>query len=243
MYQFTVRLAGLNIEINSLHARVMAICRKFTVDQKPDIKLVSNQLEVDKEKRKYIETVGYRNDPWDGFVELSSVLKSICTEFIDNDIFMMHGAVIADGLFSYLFTAPSGTGKTTHILKWIEHIPGAFVINGDKPFIKLSKEGSKPLACGSPWAGKENLYTNTMVPLKSIILMERAEENYIEEISFIEAFPALLQQTYHPDDEEKMRKTIRLLKRLYPAVTFWRFHFNNFRDDCFDVAYNALTKN
>ena len=81
-----------------------------------------------------------------------------------------------------------------------------------------------------------------MVPLKSIILMERAEENHIEQISFAQAFPTLLQQTYRPDDEEKMRKTLRLMQRLPPAVSFWRFQCNNFKDDCFDVAYNALVK-
>ena len=84
------------------------------------------------------------------------------------------------------------------------------------------------------------MYTNTMVPLKSIILMERAEDNHIEQISFAEAFPKLLQQVYRPEDEEKMRKTLRLMQRLNGPVSFWRFQCNNFKDDCFDVAYNAL---
>ncbi len=96
------------------------------------------------------------------------------------------------------------------------------------------------MACGSPWGGKENYYINTMVPLKSIILMERAEDNCIEQISFAEAFPALLSQVFHPDDEDKTRKTLRLMQRLHPSVSFWRFRFNNYKDDCFDVAYNAL---
>ena len=86
------------------------------------------------------------------------------------------------------------------------------------------------------------MYTNTMIPLKDIVLMERAEDNHIEQISLAEAFPGLLQQVYRPDDEEKMRKTLRLMQRLSPAVTFWRFQCNNFKDDCFDVAYNALVK-
>ena len=40
----------------------------------------------------------------------------------------------------------------------------------------------------------------------------------------------------------KMRKTPRLTRRLNPAVSFWRFQRDNFKDDCFDVAYNALVK-
>ena len=115
-------------------------------------------------------------------------------------------------------------------------------MNGDKPFIIVRQAGELPLACGSPWAGKENLQTNAMVPLKSIVLLERAEENRMERVSFGQAFPFLLQQVYHPENEEKMRKTLRLMQRMSSAVSFWRFQCNNFKDDCFDVAYNALVK-
>lgn len=167
------------------------------------------------------------------------VLEKMAEALLTFDVLLMHGAVIALNGKAYMFTAVSGTGKTTHIMKWLEHCPDAFVVNGDKPFIRLNDDGTV-LACGSPWAGKENLYTNTMVPLKSIILMERAEDNHIERISFAEAFPKLLQQTYRPEDPDKMRKTLKLMQWLNPAVSFWRFQCNNFKDDCFDVAYNAL---
>ena len=178
----------------------------------------------------------------EGFLETIVVLEKIAVALIDFNVLLIHGGAIGLNNFAYLFTASSGVGKTTHILKWLNRCPDAYVINGDKPFIKFSDNGTPPLACGSPWAGKENLYTNTMVPLKSIILMERAEENHIEQISFAQAFPRLLQQVYRPDDEDKMRKTLKLMQRLNPAVSFWRFQCNNFKDDCFDVAYNALVK-
>ena len=70
----------------------------------------------------------------------------------------------------------------------------------------------------------------------------KAENNHIEQITFADAFPTLLQQVYRPNDEEKMRKTLHLMQKLSPGVTFWRFQCNNFKDDCFDVAYNALVR-
>lgn len=174
-------------------------------------------------------------------VNPSNVLRKITEVLIEFDVFLMHGAVVAVNDKAYLFTAPSGTGKTTHILKWMEHLPNAFIVNGDKPFIKyVSADEELPLVCGSPWAGKENMYTNAMVPLRAIILMERAENNQIEQISFSEAFPSLIQQTYRPKDAGKMRKTLKLIQRLHPSVKFYRFKCNNFKDDCFDVAYDAL---
>ena len=141
-----------------------------------------------------------------------------------------------------MFTALSGTGKTTHVQKWLDHIDRAYMVNGDKPFVIVRKSGEAPLVCGSPWAGKEHLQTNTIVPLKSIVLLERAEENHIERVSFAKAFPLLYQQVYQPDDEEKARKTLRLMQELGSSVQSWRFQCNNFKDDCFEVAYNALVK-
>lgn len=95
-------------------------------------------------------------------------------------------------------------------------------------------------ACGTPWCGKEQMETNCMVPLKAIVLMERGDDNSIREISFGDAFAFLLQQTYQPDEPEAMRKTLKLFAQLKDRVKFYRFVFNNMKEDCFNVAYNAL---
>ena len=179
---------------------------------------------------------------WEGNIQLSLLLQKVAESLLIYDIFLMHGATICFNESAYIFSGASGIGKTTHILKWLDSIPDVFVVNGDKPFIKFDKDG-KVLACGSPWAGKENMNTNVIVPVKAIILMERAENNYIEQISFGQAFISLLQQIYRPDDADKMRKTLRLLKLLDGKVSFYRFQCNNFKGDSFRVTYEALTGN
>ena len=150
----------------------------------------------------------------------------------------MHGAVIAYNNAAYMFTASSGTGKTTHIRKWLNNLPGAYVVNGDKPLIKITNAGA--IACGTPWCGKEKFGKNCMVPMRAIVLMERGEDNIIQEISFGQAFTGLLQQTYMPKDVEKMKKTLALLSMLQGRVKFYRFLFNNKKDDSFEVAYNTI---
>ena len=183
---------------------------------------------------------GLEQETWEGGIKSSNLLKKVSDCLIDYDIFLMHCAAIALGNNAYAFMAPSGTGKTTHVQKWLDNLSDSYIINGDKPFIKIPGDNSQPLVCGSPWAGKEKQYTNSMVGLKSIVYLERAENNCIHEISFSEAIPLLLQQIYHPDNEEKMRKTIKLLKALNGKVAFYRFECNNFKKDCFDVAYSAI---
>ena len=96
------------------------------------------------------------------------------------------------------------------------------------------------MVCGSPWQGKENLGRNCMMPLKAIVFMERGDNNVIRKASFSEVFPSLLGQSYRPQSADGMRKTLALLKALQGKLRFFRFTFDNLRDDCFSVAYDAL---
>ena len=221
--------------------RSARLCNDFIVsDVKAPLKIEMTQQDIDNEKKEQYEDEKFCVQ-WDGAIEFQAVLRKLTEALIDFDILLIHGAAVCVENQVFLFTADSGTGKTTHVLKWIERLPNAFVINGDKPYIRINN-GEQPLVSGSPWAGKENMYVNTMKPLKAIILMDRAEKNRVEKITYAEAFSSVLQQTYQPEDEEKMRKTLKLLKQLSDKVSFWRFQFNNFNEDCFDVAYSALVK-
>ncbi len=245
MTEFIISIADLPIRVQANFPQTEAFCRRFLSDREPlfSVEITRDDLAV--EQAFSARTAAHRREPVREYplpyLETLAVSRKIANQTPLYGAVLFHGAAIAVDDEVYLFTAQSGTGKTTHMRYWLEEFGDrAVVVNGDKPFLKITDTGV--FACGSPWAGKENMYTNTMVPLKSIILMERAEENHIEQISFARAFPFLLQQVYRPDDEEKMRKTLKLMQRLDPAVSFWRFQCNNFKDDCFDVAYNALVK-
>lgn len=68
----------------------------------------------------------------------------------------MHGAVVAWKDQGYLFTAPSGTGKSTHLALWKKYLGDqAEVINGDKPFLKVMED--EVWVYGTPWAGKRTV--------------------------------------------------------------------------------------
>ena len=206
----------------------------------PDIELRINESMLRTAAKRISEPHIQRLDLMN--VEPLLVQQLLTEELLSFDTLLMHGAVIAADNAAYMFTATSGTGKTTHIQKWLENLGRAYVVNGDKPFVIVGQPGEESLACGSPWAGKEHLQNNVIVPLKAIVLLERADENHMERISSAQAFPFVYQQMYQPDDEEKLRKTLRLVSRLVSSVPVWRFRCNNFRDDCFEVAYNALVK-
>lgn len=240
--EFILRVANRNILIRCVYPGTYNMCRPYWAkdDAVSDAEIDVDESMIRAETDRIRQTDRQRLNA--KTAEKMLVHRLLSEELLSFDTLLMHGAVVALDRAAYMFTAQSGTGKTTHIQSWLENIGGAYVVNGDKPFIIVREAGKAPLACGSPWAGKENLQTNAIVPLKAIVLLERAEGNRMERISFTQAFPLLLQQVYRPDDEEKMRKTLRLMQRLSSAVSFWRFQCNNFKEDCFDVAYNALVK-
>lgn len=239
MRYFNIKLAGKTVQICANYSKIYFMCDAFKVNEKADFCVEVNVKDYEREAEEY-KRFNKQGPPSYVYLEPLAILRKISDRFIDFNIFLLHGAAIVLNNEAYIFTAHSGTGKTTHILKWMEKCPGAYVLNGDKPFILTFEDGRQPLVCGSPWAGKEEMFTNAMIPLKAIIMLERSENNDINEVSFIEALPTLLQQVYRPDDEARMRQTLELLKRLKNSVTFWRFKCNNFKEDSFFTSYNAL---
>ena len=74
------------------------------------------------------------------YLETLAALRKIADFMPEKDCFLMHGAVVAWKDQGYLFTAPSGTGKSTHLALWKKYLGDqAEVINGDKRFLKLWK--------------------------------------------------------------------------------------------------------
>jgi len=240
--EFTIRVAQRNILVHSIYSRVYDLCKPYLTEEYviPDIEIRITDDLIKKEKERILSTSIIVTDI--GNVEWMVLHRMISEALLAYDTMLMHGAVIAVDNRAYMFTAKSGTGKTTHIQSWLDNNDSAYVVNGDKPYIIISKTDECPMACGSPWAGKEKMQTNTIVPLKAIALMERADENRIERVGLAQILPDLLQQVYQPENREKMRQTLTLIQRLSKNVSFWRFYFNNFKDDCFAVSYNALVK-
>ena len=238
---FTIRIANTNILIHSVYSRIFNLCKDYQIDcnSKPDLELYMNyemiSAEFVKMQQSGDETTSF------GVVESLLIHRAIAEALLESNTLLMHGAVIALNNSSYLFSGRSGTGKTTHIRKWLEGAKDSFVVNGDKPFVIIGPEGV--FSCGTPWCGKEHMGSNTIVPLKSIIFMERSIDNYIVAEPFKAVVPRLLEQTYKPMDVNKMKKTLNLLGELKDHVSFYTFYFNNFKADAFHTSFDELTKN
>lgn len=91
-------------------------------------------------------------------------------------VFLHASAVIHHGK-AYLFSAPSGGGKSTHAALWKQY-GDAELINGDKALIAVHENGCS--AYGSPVAGSSEIYQNLGAPLAAIIFLKKGKENHAE---------------------------------------------------------------
>ena len=172
-------------------------------------------------------------------LELTALQRKIVEEFFAYDTLLFHGSVVAVDGQAYLFTAKSGTGKSTHTRLWREVFGNrAVMVNDDKPFLQITPEGVT--AWGSPWMGKHGLGSNIGVPLKAICILERGEENIITAISPKEALPMLLQQRQRPQKAQNFPKYMDLIDGLAGKVAFYRMACN-MDPQAARVAYRGMS--
>lgn len=106
--------------------------------------------------------------------------------------FILHSSAIEYNGEGILFTAPSGTGKTTHANLWVEH-EGAEIINGDRTGIRCID--GKWIASGLPYDGSSRKFNPNIFPLKAIVVIRQGKENVIEPLRPAEAFRWILSET------------------------------------------------
>ena len=148
-------------------------------------------------------------------------------------------AVVMDGR-AYLFSADSGTGKSTHTALYRRYFGDdrVRILNDDKPAIRL--EDGVFYAYGTPWSGKTDLNLNLRVPLGGICLLERGQNNEIAPMPARKALFRLLQQTRRFEDKTKMDKVLYLLDRLLQTTPIWVMKCN-MDPDAARVSYEAMS--
>ena len=242
MTEFNIKLAEIPIKVHSIHEQVRDICRDYMTDEPAEIELTITQEEIDQTRQE-----SYANDIYEGrepvnykdrYLETISLLRMTANTLMNHGVLLFHGSAIAVDGKVYLFTAKSGTGKTTHSRLWLKNIPGAYILNGDKPFLLFKEDGI--FVCGNPWQGKEDYGRNEILPLAAICILERDETNHIEPITYKEAFEVLTFQSHKPPQDGRMVSYMKMLGRL-SMLPLYRLGCN-MEDEAALVSYNGMVK-
>lgn len=164
-----------------------------------------------------------------------------CERLLEFDGFMLHASGVVYSDKAYLFSAPSGTGKSTHTTIWRKTFgeDKTYIINDDKPVIRMVD--GKVMVFGTPWSGKTDQNENKSVPLQGICFLERGNENRIEAMPTREAVHRILDQTIRPKDAKKMSILLDLLDRLLKEIKVYKLYCN-MENEAAIVAYNAMNE-
>ena len=186
MPDFKLKIAGRVGAVSALFGSTPVFLENYVTEEPADFSvsivpedLKREQVMRDLEAREEGLKPRVSTEP---FLERLAILRKFAVELMRYDILLVHGSAVAVDGIGYLFTAPCGTGKSTHTRLWrLTFGDRAVMINDDKPFIRIADDGVT--ICGSPWSGKHGLDTNVEVPLGGICLLERGKENLIRQIS------------------------------------------------------------
>lgn len=222
---FNMSAAGQVVAVSALFPSTRNYCSDYLCEGNADfsVTITAQDITIEREKaarEDAVEGLPIQNRT-DVLLERTAVLRKIAEGLFDYDTLLMHGSVIAVDGEAYLFTAKSGTGKSTHTRLWREVFgKRAVMVNDDKPFLRITQNGV--LVYGSPWNGKHGLGSNICVPLKAICILERGNHNEIHSIPVSSAVQMLVQQSSQPQQKTKLPKYMELLDRLCSLLPFYK---------------------
>ncbi len=230
---FYIKIAGVKIGIDNRYPYTRWICQDFVLPPEesfsPDFTVRASDARIRSE---------YQWDPnipdpphlpggLIGFYEGECLFEDICHHMLFYDAFLLHAAVVAVDGIAYAFTAPSGTGKTTHMQLWLDHFGSrAQVVNGDKVMIRIID--GKIYACSTPWKGKENLGENyAMLPLGAVCFIEQCPTNHIEKLSFSDVSRRIFKQVPIPrNSPDYFDQFWNLLSQMMNSMDFYLLRCN-----------------
>ena len=244
MENFTMEIAGLVVGVEPMFQSTREYCRPYLTEKTPEIivrvsdeDLTFEQGMLEQEALEEGLRIRRFTDP---FLERATIQRRVADALLERDTLMLHGSTISVDGRAYLFTAPCGTGKSTHTRLWRELFGDrAVMVNDDKPFLQITPSGV--LAYGSPWSGKHGLATNVCAPLKGICLLHRGSENRISKVQADRIIETLYHQAHQSTDAALTQKAGALVDRIAQIVPLWEMDCTKDMTAA-QVAYDAMSK-
>ena len=227
---YLYKIAGLVVEMNAGNrTAIQAEPYRFHGEAQPDITMVGTHNDYHK-KHSHLT---YED------AEYINTCREFYYKLLDFDGMMLHSsAVVVDGK-AYLFSAASGTGKSTHTELWLKKFGDrAYILNDDKPAVRCID--GVWYACGTPWSGKYDISKPACVPIAGITFLSRGEQNRIEPYTGPLVAYELMNQTLR--HKNKADLAFDLVVRLAEEVPVWKL-FCNMDLEAAEVSYNAMSGN
>ncbi len=242
MVSFNIALAGKVIGVSVNYPETRDFCRKYLTDLDEDFSVSVTYSDIENEslhsddERRLEGLVPYKFSSQ--YLEKLALYRKIAEAVSEYGIILFHGSALALDGEVYIFTAKSGTGKSTHTRLWRQAFGDRCVmVNDDKPLIAV-KDGSVTVY-GTPWNGKHGLGENMSAPLKALCILGRAEQNSIRRETKKGAFAEIFTQTYRSENPLAMQKILKSVDEMLSHVPVYRLGCNMDIEAAY-VAYNGM---
>ena len=230
------KIADIVFDAQTLYGYSQRLCENYLYDgqEPPAFNVVITEEDILREKK-------FGPEFPDAYLESLALFRKLCDYALSkaDGIIFHSSAIMVDGQ-AYLFTAPSGTGKSTHARLWREMLGDrAVMINDDKPIIRYV-DGDF-YVYGTPWNGKHHLDTNTRAKIKAICKISQAKENRIRKISTAEMLMTVFNQTIRPDNLEQMDKLLVLIDKMLTSVGLYALECNISKEAA-ELSFGVMSK-
>ncbi len=238
------KIADFYFEFPGADKALTDYCAEYACDAtKADAAIIVTEEDVEAEKELFILNTPEAEAKAEKLRNQHIVLaayRKICAYVLQHDAFLMHGVALEYDGNGYIFTAKSGTGKTTHVLQWKKRFgeENVTIVNGDKPIIRFID--GKVYAYGTPWNGKEHFGTTGRTEVKGLCFVDRGEENLIKPISVTEAVTRLFSQIMLHDSTDLARQ-LELVDMFFEKVPVYNLKCN-ISTEAAEVAYRGMKK-
>lgn len=227
-------IADFYVEYEPKYERLRSRSEKYAAhnpNMKPEISLNVSDEEIQDHIRKYSVDCD--------LAEYVLMGAKFYKEILDRDAFFLHSSAVAVDGYGFAFTGSCGAGKSTHSALWRKYFGSrAIPINDDKPVIRILNE--TVFVCGTPFSGKHDINTNTMVPLCGICVLKQAKENSIVRLKPVEAASVILEQTLRCNEADKMASLLSVLDTTLQHIPVYRLSCN-ISFQAVELAFSTLS--
>lgn len=151
--------------------------------------------------------------------------SSFYNELTAHDGMLLHASGVVVDEKAYLFSAPCGTGKSTHTSLWLKVFGDrAFIINDDKPAIRIID--GVPYVYGTPFSGKHDISKNIRTELGGICFISQSPQNEISVMDNRDVIVAVMEQTLRNLSLENMDKMLTVLDKILCKINVYSLKCN-----------------
>ena len=235
MYYYKSRLAGVETTFAFHHEKTVAFYRGTLQPCEP----CSTCIVVPPESIEHWQRHWSITDP--AYVECLLSCHYACDALMHARRVVFHGASFLWRGRAFIFSAPSGTGKTTQLKLWKENFGTEIeIMNGDRPILEVLDSGGV-LVHPSPWKGKENMGRDDLTaPLGGIIVLRQDRSNRMERMKCSDACRNLFSRIYSTfNTEGDVLRAAEIMDRILRSTPVWLLRNLGDRDSAM-LTYRTL---